>query len=195
MRKIGLTGGIGSGKSTVARIFRTLAVPVFNADDVAKEIVDQDNAVKSSIYEVFGPKSYLSSGKLDRKWMATEVFKNETMLAKLNAIIHPAVGKKYATWIKQQQHTPYTLKEAAILIESGNYLEMDAIIVVTAPEALRIQRVMQRDGLDEEQVLLRMRNQLTEKERLEKADFLIVNDEKESLIHQVIRLHNQLLLS
>jgi dephospho-CoA kinase len=193
MKKLGLTGGIGSGKTTVAKVFNQLGVPVFNADTEARNIVNQDENVKAGIIALFGAEVYDDAGHLRRKAVAELVFSNQELLLQLNQLVHPAVGQRYKKWVNTHKDKPYTLKEAAILFESGSNKELDQVIVVTAPKEMRIERVMQRDSVSREAVLDRMANQMDEEERLKRADYIIYNDGSQPLIHQVMDLHNKLM--
>lgn len=189
MLSIGLTGGIGSGKSIVAQIFSTLGVPVLDADVLAKKIMQENAAVKAQIMDAFGAESYNPQG-LNRPYIANIVFKDPFQLQVLNAIVHPATidaGKKWAA----QQDGPYTIKEAALFFESGSAEGMDFIIGVYAPDALRIQRVMHRDQLSREQVLDRMKQQISQTIKMKLCDKVIVNDEQSLLVPQVLALHTE----
>lgn len=192
MLKIGLTGGIGSGKSTVARIFEVLGIPVYYADDAAKRMMNEDEELKQKIQQQFGNDIY-KDGKLDRKKMADIVFASPDKLNQLNALIHPATIKDAERWM-QKQTTPYTLKEAALIFESGAQEHLDYVIGVTAPAPLRIQRTMQRDGVSREEVIARMDKQMDETIKMKLCDFVLVNDEQEMLLPQVIALHEKLLM-
>jgi len=192
MLKIGITGGIGSGKTTVCRIFEILGIPVFNADLVAKSIMNTDSLLRSSIKATFGSQAYSENGELDRKYLASQVFNNQEALDKLNVLVHPAAIQASIDWFKQQQG-PYALKEAAILFESGSYKDCDYNILVSSPEEIRIKRVMERDGVSEESVRSRISKQMTEEKKLELADFVIVNDGNMPLIPQVLKLHEHFL--
>jgi dephospho-CoA kinase len=189
MLKVGLTGGIGSGKSTVAKVFEVLGVPVFRADDVARRLQDGDPDVKQAIGEAFGGWLY-ASGKLDRAALAHIVFHDRHALAKLNAIVHPATRRAFQEWCGRQT-APYVVMEAAILTESGGAAAFDQLVVVSAPEDVRLQRVMARDEADREAVLARMRNQVDEAARLANADHVIRNDGTSLLIPQVLDLHRR----
>jgi dephospho-CoA kinase len=192
MMKIGITGGIGSGKSTVCRIFEQLGIPVFYADTVAKEIMISDAVLIAGLKGAFGEESYDAAGKLNNKHIAGIVFNNSAELAKLNALVHPAVFRAFDQWLTTVPATaPYILKEAALLFESGSYKSCDQNVLVVAPAAARLEWVMKRDGVTEEQVMARMSKQLTDEEKVKMADFLIRNDESQSLILQVTELHNQ----
>ncbi len=191
MLKVGLTGNIGSGKSLIARIFETLQIPVFYADVEGKKILDTSSVV-SDIQNIFGLE-VIKNQKTDRKALAKIVFSDKLKLTKLNNIIHPAVRNKFNTWAKNYTGTPYILYEAAILHESGHYKYMDKTIVVTAPEKLRIKRVMKRDSILEEMVVERMANQWPQDIKVKLADWVINNNEEELLIPQVVKLHKKII--
>ncbi len=192
--RVGITGGIGSGKSTVCHIFETLGIPVFYADTEAKHLLNTDPALRAGVTAIFGPEAYTPEGEYNRPAVARMAFGQPEKLAALNALVHPAVEAESRDWHERQAAlgVPYTLKEAALMVESGGHLHLDVLIVVTAPEPLRIQRVVQRDGLTEEQVRARIRNQLPEAEKVKWADFLIQNDGVQHLIPQVLAIHQQL---
>ena len=187
---VGLTGGIGSGKSTVAKIFNSLGVPIFNSDAVAKEIINHDVDVIKQIKAEFG--EIYDSKKLNAKKMAQIVFKDKKELEKLNSIIHPKVKEHFEHWINENSNSPILIKEAAILIESEAYKEMDKIILVIAPVEERIRRVMERDHVLSEQVGARLEVQLSDEEKQKYAQFIITNDGKELVIPQVLKVYNQL---
>lgn len=193
--RVGITGGIGSGKTTVSRIFEALGVPVYDADYWAKWLIVHDPGVREAIVGLFGPDAYLPDGSYNRPLVAALVFENPEKLAKLNAAVHPAVERHSRDWHAQQVRTgaPYTLKEAALMVESGSHHFLDVLIVVTAPEEIRIHRVMDRDGVSEEAVRARMRNQLPEAEKTALADYVIVNDGRHLLIPQVWTVHRKLI--
>jgi dephospho-CoA kinase len=189
MLSIGLTGGIGSGKSIVAQIFSTLGIPVLDADALAKQIMRDDEAVKRKIKEAFGTDAYTQNG-LNRPFIANIVFKDPYQLQVLNAIVHPATIEAGKIW-DSQQNAPYTIKEAALFFESGSAEGMDLIIGVYAPDALRIQRVMHRDQLSRAQVLERMQHQISQTIKMKLCDKVILNDEQSLLVPQVIALHEE----
>ncbi|SMD02300.1 dephospho-CoA kinase [Pedobacter africanus] len=196
MLKIGITGGIGSGKTTVCKVFETLGIPVFYADTVAKQIMVTDQILVAGVKSAFGAQSYAADGSLNNKHIAAIVFNNADELARLNALVHPAVFRAFDSWVKQVPATvPYVLKEAALLFESGSYKLCDQNILVQAPEAVKLQRVMERDGVTAEQVKARMDKQLPDEDKIKLADQLINNNEKDSLIVQVTRLHRLFLNS
>ncbi len=190
MLKVGVTGGIGSGKTTVCRIFKALGIPVFDADNAAKVLMEKDPELVTAIREAFGDEAYLSDGTLNRRYLAGKVFTDETELARLNALVHPATIRAAEEWATRQQ-APYTVKEAALLFESGSYRHNDINILVTAPEPVRIQRVMERDGVTEAEVRARIARQLSDGEKAKKADYTIINDGKTAVIPQVLALHKQ----
>lgn len=187
---IGITGGIGSGKSTVARTFGLLGIPVYAADDAAKEIMIKDEQLIAQIKSHFGAESYLEDGTLNRKHLAALVFNDKERLALLNAIVHPATIRHSVEWAARQQ-APYVIKEAALMFESESFHHVDKVVMVFAPESLRIKRVMQRDGLSREDVRARMRQQLDENIKKKLADYVVYNDEQHMVIPQVLALHRQ----
>ncbi|MDB5013441.1 MAG: dephospho-CoA kinase [Daejeonella sp.] len=192
MLKIGITGGIGSGKSTICRLFELLGIPVFYADDVAKNIMNADLELKQSVIKEFGLNSYSQAGILNRKYLADIVFKNAERLAALNALVHPAVFKAFAKWHLTQK-SAYILKEAALLFESESYKTCDYSILVEAPHNLKVKRVMERDQVTALEVELRMAKQFTDEQKKKLADFVLINDEKHLLITQVLNLHQHIL--
>lgn len=194
MLKIGITGGIGSGKTTVCKVFETLGIPVFYADTVAKEIMTTDPILVQGVKAAFGAGSYHEDGSLNNKHIAGIVFNQADELAKLNALVHPAVFRAFEEWAAQVPETvPYTLKEAALLFESGSYQLCDLNVLVVAPLEVKLQRVMQRDGVTAEQVRARMDKQLSDEEKAKMADAIVQNNETDSLIIQVMKLHQQFL--
>ncbi|MHB1178993.1 MAG: dephospho-CoA kinase [Daejeonella sp.] len=193
MFKIGITGGIGSGKTTVCKIYEVLGIPVFYADDAAKTIMHTDALLKMDIIKVFGEQSYSKEGELNRKYLSLIVFNNEQELNKLNALVHPAVFKAFEIWVSEQTEAPYVIKEAALLFESESHKMCDQTVLVRSPEALRIRRILERDGISLAEVRLRMKRQLTDEKKQELADYVILNDERNLLIPQVLALHQHFL--
>jgi len=191
MMKIGITGNIGSGKTTVCKIFETLGVPVFNADEESKKILFTDPAAISEVKKAFGEEIF-SGGIPDRKKVAELVFNDESKLEQLNSILHPAVIRKAKDWFNSQNERPYSLKEAALIFEVGGEKLLDKVIVVSAPESLRIKRIVLRDGISEAEVRARMSRQISQDEKIRRTDYVINNDETEPLIPQVIKIHNEL---
>lgn len=187
MLKIGLTGGIGSGKSTVAKIFETLGIPVYYADAEAKRLMNSSETLKKVIRQNFGEATY-ENDQLNRKYLAGIVFNNPEKLELLNALIHPVTINDAEQWM-QQQSAPYSIKEAALLFESGAAENLDFIVGVYAPQALRIKRVMKRDGLTTDEIMKRINRQVNEEMKMKLCDFVITNDEQELLIPQVLKLH------
>jgi dephospho-CoA kinase len=192
MYQLGLTGGIGSGKTLVCSILEKLGVPVYYADSAARRLMNSDEELNKNIVGIFGAEVY-NGASLNRDLLARKVFGNQEMLEKLNAMVHPAVRKDYSGWVESQKGAPYVVEEAAILFESGADRLLNGSVLVYAPVALRIQRVMKRDGVDEESVRSRMMHQMDEDKKKERADHVIYNDEKEMLLPQVIALHNKVL--
>ncbi|TKB95594.1 dephospho-CoA kinase [Pedobacter cryophilus] len=192
MLRIGITGGIGSGKTTVCKVFELLGIPVFYADDVAKELMIKDAILIQQIKATFGEEAYFADQTLNRKYISDQVFKQPDQLKKLNSFVHPAVFRAFDNWYTQQK-APYVLKEAALLFESGSYQQNDYNILVSCPLALRIQRVMQRDKVTKEKVMERIAAQLPEETKQSLANYQIQNNEQEFIITQVLQLHSQLL--
>lgn len=190
MLKIGITGGIGAGKSTVAGIFKVLGVPVFDADATAKNILNTDPVLRDHIAATFGSESY-KNGLLDKKYLATLVFNNPDQLAKLNALVHPATIAAADKWASRFLDRPYIIKEAALLFEAGTNVGLDYIIGVTAPVELRIKRVMDRDKVSREEVLSRMQHQLDDTEKMKRCNFVIDNSDASLVIPQVLALHTK----
>jgi dephospho-CoA kinase len=193
--QIGITGGIGSGKSMVCKIFGCLGIPVYDADSRAKSIMTTDGILVEQIKKEFGSLSYDADGGLNRSFLSSAVFGNAEKLKKLNELVHPRVALDGDQWTAEQIGKKYVVREAALLFESGSYKKMDKIIVVTAPEPLRVKRVLVRDKQrTEEEVLKIIRNQMKEEEKVKKADFVLRNDETELLVPQVINLHQKFLM-
>lgn len=192
MLKVGITGGIGSGKSTVSSVFEHLGVPIYNADNRAKWIVQHDTSLRQQIINAFGPESY-ADGSYNAPYIASLVFQNPDQLALLNSLVHPAVAKDYEQFCKQHEKQAYTLKEAAILFETGTYKSLDFTIMVYAPQSMRIERVMQRDGLEKEPILRRIESQMRDEEKLQYANHIIYNDQTRHIIYQVLEIHQILM--
>ncbi len=192
MLKVGLTGGIGSGKSIVSKIFSILGVHVFHSDEVSRELMDHDPEIIKKVSAIFGNDIY-RNGVVDRKTISEAVFTDKKALEKLNAVIHPAVQKAFSGWLEGCINAPYIIKESAIIFESGTDRELDYVIMVSAPEALRASRVIERDGTSKEEVVRRMRNQMNDTERATRSDEIIFNDGKQLVIPQVIELHKKLM--
>lgn len=192
MIRVGITGSIGSGKTTVCKAFEALGVPVYYADDRAKVLLEENKNIISAVKKLFGKNVYDVSGKLNRKLVAQIVFSNKKKLKEYNEIVHPHVLKDSEVWMEKHKKHPYLLKEAALLFESGAYKNLDLIICVTAPQQLRIQRVMQRDHVKRADVLSRMNNQMSQREKLKRSFLQIKNDGKESIAKQVYDIHTVL---
>lgn len=187
MLKIGITGGIGSGKSMICHFFATLGIPVFNADLEAKRIMNESSLVRSKMMMNFGKDIYLPNRTIDRKKLADLIFNSPSLIQKVNGIIHPEVRNYFFEWCKQQQ-TPYIIHDAAILFESGFHEMMDFTILITAPEQERIERVAKRDHITAEKVKERISKQWTDEEKIKLADIVIKNDNQELIIPQLIEL-------
>jgi dephospho-CoA kinase len=191
MKKVGLTGGIGSGKSTVARIFGVMGIPVYSSDDRAKAMYFEPD-VRQKIVALLGSEAYISDTEIDRKYIASKIFSNTEWLQQINGILHPAVGHDFEKWLTHQKNVPFVLKESALLFETGIYKTLDANILVVSPEKLRAHRIALRDHLSEEEVLKRFKNQLNDDQKIPYADFIITNDEEQSLIEQVLEVKRKI---
>lgn len=192
MLRIGITGGIGSGKSIVSRLFHALGVPVYDADTRARWVMENDPALRQELTAAFGPDTYDSTGRLNRPALAGTVFRNPALLAQLNALVHPHVGTDFERWaaVQQQAGHPYVLKEAALLFEAGSYKQLDCIITVFAPLPVRQARVLRRDphrtAADVDAIVAK---QLSEEEKMQRADYVLVNDDVRPLLPQALALH------
>ncbi len=191
MIQVGITGGIGSGKTTVCLLFQTLGIPIYDADAAAKRLMTKDPELKKQITVMFGEEAYVDA-ELNRVLISKLVFGNKHLLDQLNNLVHPAVAQDTEKWIIGQK-APYVIKEAALLIESGSYNKLDKLIVISAPEELRIQRVMDRNQITRAEVQARIQNQLPEAKKLEMADYIILNDGENTLLPQVLTIHRALL--
>lgn len=190
--QVGITGGIGSGKSLICKIFNALGVPTYDADSRAKMVMTTDGILVEAIKKEFGILSYDAKGVLNRQHLANSVFNQPDKLKRLNELVHPRVALDYENWVSSQADVKYVLKEAALLFESGSYQSLDKIIVVTAPETLRVKRVLLRDPhRSMQQTKEIISNQMAEEEKTKRADYVIVNDETTLLIPQVLNLHLQ----
>lgn len=194
MLRVGLTGGIGSGKTTVAAIFEVLGIPVSFADREARRVMNEDPELRQQIITRFGPQAYSDDGTLNRSWMAAQVFNNPEKLMILNSLVHPATIREGERWMQAQTGSaPYAIREAALIFETRAAGHLDFIIGVYAPATVRIHRTMQRDGLTREEVRQRMRNQIDEEIKMRLCDAVVRNDEQEALLPQVLTLHERLL--
>src|SRR5690625_2062205 len=192
MLTAGVTGGIGSGKTRVCKIFETLGIPVYYADEQAKALMRTDEQVITAIKDLLGEEVYEEGGKLNKSLIAKRVFNDSKMLKRLNAIVHPATIRHAASWANRQK-SPYVLKESALLFETDAFHHVDKAIGVSAPVALRIHRTMKRDNIKREEVLKRMENQMNEEVKMQLCDFVIVNDGQKALKPQVLQIHEQLI--
>lgn len=190
--KVGITGGIGSGKTYCARIFARLGIPVYYADDRAKWLMTHDERVKNQLTELLGERTYDASGNLNKEFLRDRVFGNASTRKAINAIVHPAVGRDYDKW-HALQHSPYTLKEAALLVESGSYRNLDHLIMVQAPVPVRIQRIMNRDSITADKVWQRMESQLPDADKAKVSDMKIDNSGCFPILPQVLDIHKKLM--
>lgn len=191
---MGVTGGIGSGKTTVCNVFRALGIPVYDADQAARELYDRDPELLRLVRDAFGHDVLDAEGRLDRKRMASLVFPDPEKLQALNALVHPRVRADFRKWLKLQVHAPYVIREAAILFESGTHKDCDKIITVTAPAELRKQRIRQRDQRSEEEINRVMERQWSDEEKIKRSDAVLVNDERELLLPRIVSLHQEFLV-
>lgn len=193
MIKVGITGGIGSGKSLISKVFKSLGIPVYDADSRAKALMTESSDIRNGLISTFGNDAYLSSGELNRRFLAEQVFKDELNTEKINAIVHPAVAKDFEDWY-HAQNAPYIIKEAALMISSGTYKNLDKLILVSAPEELRISRTMQRDPQrSEDEVRNIISRQMKEPEMKEFADTVIDNSGEKMLLEQILKIHQELI--
>ena len=191
--RVGITGGIGSGKSTIARIFSTFNIPVYDADSHAKKLMTTDKILVAEIIREFGTLSYQSDGALDRKFLAEVVFNDPGKLSRLNSLVHPRVDLDFEQWVSRQASAPYILKEAALLFNSGASKKLNKIIVVAAPTEVRIERIRRRDGRTDDQIKKIINQQMDQQEMEHRADYIIRNDGSELVIPQVLRIHQTLI--
>ena len=189
--RVGLTGGIGSGKSTVAQVMGLLGAGVYDSDREARRLMEEDPSVIHAVTRLLGNRAY-REGKVDRKYVAELVFNDRKLLEGLNGIVHPAVATDFERWVESQEGVPYVVMESAILIESGFDRLVDCVVVVTAPETMRIARTCRRDGVSSDAVRARIANQMSDQERRARADYVIVNEDRESALEQILKLHRQL---
>ncbi len=189
--RVGITGGIGSGKSTICKVFKLLGAPVFEADIVAKELQNIHPKIKHGLIHLFGEEIYTEEGVVDRKKLAAIIFNDDFQLSKVNALIHPVVRETFENWVNEQE-SPYIIHEAAILFESGFYKMMDFTILVSAPEKQRIERVSKRDGISEGLIMERIKKQWNDEQKLQLASFIIQNDNKNLIIPQIITIDKNL---
>jgi dephospho-CoA kinase len=191
MLRIGLTGGIGTGKSIVAEVFKLLKIPVYVSDLEAKRLMLESNEIRTRLIERFGKEVYHENGALNRKYLADIIFNQPNALKDVNAIVHPVVRTDFQNW-SEKQESSYVIQESAILFDTGLYRNFDKIICVTADSEIRIQRVMDRDGVERSAVLGRMKNQLDENVKVKKADYVIYNN-TDLILPQIIRIHKEIL--
>jgi dephospho-CoA kinase len=188
--QIGITGGIGSGKSMVCRVFAALGVPVYSADERAKWLLNHDEKLKKTVEALLGPDAYLPDGSYHRTWVASKVFNNPSLLRELNAVVHPRVGEDTEAWLKQHQKAPYVIKEAAIMGKAGQNNPLNKVVVIEAPLEIRVKRVLQRDPQrSEAEVRDIISRQISDEERLKIADYVIKNDDSQLIVPQIWALH------
>jgi len=190
--KVGITGGIGSGKTLVCKIFETLGVAVYYADEAARRMMSEDEIIIEKLKRILGENAY-EGNQLNRGYIASVIFNNSEILREINQIVHPAVQEDFRKWTGQVTGSPYVIEEAAILYESGASAYLDTIVLVYASEKTRLQRVMERDGVGEDLIRERMRNQISEEEKKRLADHVIMNDNNILLLPQVVKLHQEFL--
>lgn len=192
--QIGITGGIGSGKSLVCHIFHTLGIAVYDADSRAKWLMNHHEALRRDIQVAFGTKAYSAAGQLDKQYLAAQVFNDGEKVQSLNRIVHPKVAEDYTTWVQAHNLSPYLIKEAALLFESGSYQLLDKVITVFAPLEIRLQRILKRDPQrTTTEINAIIKKQMSEEDKIQRADFVIYNDESRLLIPQILALHQQFL--
>jgi dephospho-CoA kinase len=195
MLKIGITGGIGSGKSIICKIFQSLGISVYNADEEAKKLTNSDPFIIQSLKELYGNEIYSPQGEIDKPKFSAFIFNNKKELERVNSIIHPSVRKHFLAWLDFHKQEKYVIKEAAILFESQSNTDLDSVITVYSPPEIRIKRVMMRDKISEEMVRKKIENQMSDEEKLKRSDFVIYNDDRQLVIPQVLTIHRLLLTS
>jgi len=194
MIKVGLTGGIGSGKSTITQLLTTIGVPVYISDIRSKELTQNNCEIRQGLKEILGNDIYGADGTLNKKKMAQMIFNDKALLERVNGLIHPIVHKDFDMWAAEQEKrgVPYVVNEAAIMVENGGYKRMDKLIVITAPLEQRIARTMARDNASREQILSRINNQMPDEEKTKKADYVITTDDKHFILPEILAIHNKL---
>lgn len=192
MKAIGITGGIGAGKTLVCEVFKSLGIPVFNSDLSAKELMNGSAGLKKNIISLLGEESY-EHGQLNRAYVAQNVFNDKEKLATLNKLVHPLVREQFKDWVTKNNNKPYVINEAALLIESGSYSDLDDIIFVNAPEAIRIKRVTARDKCNEFEVRARIKNQWSDEQKMKYCKWIINNDNSVMLLPQVLKIHKEII--
>ncbi|MGM0530353.1 MAG: dephospho-CoA kinase [Bacteroidota bacterium] len=192
MTKVGVTGGIGSGKTLICQVFEKLGIPVFYADEEAKRLLNDDPQVKEAVMKYFGREIYDESG-IKKALLASKIFNNQEALREINSIVHPAVRRLFLEWAESKESVfPYLIEEAAILFESGSYKDLDFNVLVYAPEELRIERVAKRDNTNREHIKTRMKHQMKDEEKIQLVEAVIYNDESQLVIPQILEIHQQL---
>ena len=189
---VGITGGIGSGKSLICKIFSTMNIPIYDADSRAKYLINKDLSLKNSIKNLLGENAYTSTEEYNRAWVASQVFNNPDLLKRLNSLVHPCVHKDAQDWVKKYPKSPFLLYEAALMNAAGNNNIFDEIIVVNAPVNLRIKRIQARDNRSEQEIRNIMARQISDNERLKIADYVIENDDKMPILEQILEIYQQI---
>ena len=190
MKLIGITGGIGAGKSTVAQIFSTLEIPVYDSDSKAKWLMQHNEVLIAELKKIFGENTYTADHQVNRTYLAKEIFNDQSKRERMNALVHPVVKQDFKGWIQQQVNVPYCIYESALLIETGSYTEVDEVIVVSAPEEIRCERLLKRDShRNEKDIRAIIKAQLSDDERISKASYVLLNDDQNLLLPEVIELH------
>ncbi len=192
-KKIGLTGGIGSGKSFIANLFALMKIPIYDSDRQAKFLMINDLGLVEGIKKEFGKKAYNKDGTLNRPLISEQIFKDKERLESINKLVHPAVRKDFKKWSESQKDCPYVINEAALFVENGSYKTLDALISVVSPLELRVARVLKRDLTDRQKVLARMNNQSSDDDKMKVSDFIIYNDEVCNLLQQISKVHQSLI--
>ena len=190
---IGITGGIGSGKSIICKIFSTLNIPIYDADSRAKYLIKNDITLKESIKNLLGENAYMPTGEYDRTWVASKVFNNPDLLNQLNLLVHPCVKKDSHNWVKKYPKSTFLLYEAALMKAAGDHNMFEKVVVINAPTNLRIKRIQQRDKRSEQEIRDIIARQITDEERLKIADYVIENDDKKPVLEQVLTLYKKIL--
>ena len=192
---IGITGGIGSGKSIVCKIFSTMDIPIYDADSRAKHLINNDLSLKNSIKNLLGENAYTPTGEYNRKWVASKVFNNPDLLKQLNSLVHPCVHKDSHDWVKKYPKSPFLLYEAALMKAAGDNNMFDKVIVIQAPIEVRIKRIQSRDKRSEQEIRDIIARQITDEERLKIADYVIENNDKKPLLGQVLELYKEITIT
>ncbi len=193
MLKVGITGGIGSGKSFICKFFKLLDIPIFEADKEAARLIKTSTIIRKEFQKLFGENIYLPNGDLNKTKLAEIIFNSDTDRQKVNSIVHPVVIEEFIKWTTNYSHQPYVLEEAALIFESNAHKNLDCVITVKSPINLRLERIKKRDGIGEEEIFARIRAQLSEDELISRSDFIINNDPENYIINDILIIHNELI--